>query len=147
MILDTRQKEEGEMGKLKYSALFLVLLIFGCAGLQTEKGKMALFDSTARAYGRAIRWGQFEEAFAHKKLSDQNNKLPDFEDYRQIRVTASKVKKTIVDESYSKVLRIVDIQYYRMSNVIVKNLTNRQKWEYNEEENRWYLISELPDFE
>ncbi len=142
------KKEEGEMGKLKYSALFLVLLIFGCASLQTEKGKMALFDKTSRAYDRAIRWGQWEEAFALKKSSGPNNKLPDFEDYRQVRVSNYKVKKTIIDqESFSKVMRFVDIQYYRMSNVTVKNFTNRQQWEYSEEENRWYLISELPDFE
>ncbi len=87
-------------------------------------------------------------AFALKKSSDPNNKLPDFEDYRQVRVTNYKVKKTIIDqESFSKVLRFVDIQYYRMSNVTVNNFTNRQQWEYSEEEDRWHLISELPDFE
>jgi hypothetical protein len=135
------------MGKLKYSALFLVLLMFGCASLQTEKGKMALFDKTSRAYDRAIRWAQYEEAFAFKKPSGVNDELPDFEGYREVRVTALKVKQTIIDKgSLSKVLRIVDIQYYRMSNVTVKNLKNQQHWEYNDEENRWYLISNLPQF-
>jgi len=138
------------MGKLKYSALFLVLLTFGCAGLQlqTERKKMALFDKTTKAYDLAIRWAQYEDAFAFKKSPGQDDVLPDFEDYRQVRVTALKVKQTIIDkESLAKVLRIVDIQYYRMSNVSVKNLQNQQKWEYNEDDNRWYLISELPDFE
>ncbi|MGD2186528.1 MAG: hypothetical protein PVI71_10390 [Desulfobacterales bacterium] len=135
------------MDKLKYSALFLVLLMFGCAGFQVEKRRMALFDETTRAYNRAIRWGQFEDAFAFKKLAGPNDKLPDFEDYRQVRVTDYKVKETIVDESYLKALRIVNIQYYRMTNVTVKNVINRQQWEYDEEENRWYLISELPEFE
>ena len=137
------------MGKLKYSALFLVLLTFGCGGLQlqTERQKMALFDKTSKAYDLAIRWGQYEDAFAFKKSPGQDDVLPDFEDYRQVRVTALKVKQTIIDkESLAKVLRIVDIQYYRMSNVSVKNLQNQQKWEYNEDDNRWYLISELPDF-
>jgi hypothetical protein len=147
VILDPKQKEEGEMGKLKCTVFVLVLMIFGCAQIKTGQ-QMTLFDETSRAYDRAIRWGEYEEAFAYRKLSEQDDKLPDFAEYRQIRVTSYKVKKTIVDEeSFSKVLRIVDIQYYRMSNVTVKNFIDRQKWEYNEEQDRWYLMSELPVFD
>ena len=135
------------MGKVKCIVLILVLLIAGCAKIEVQK-QMSLFDETIRAYDRAIRWGEYEEAFAYKKLSDQDNKLPDFSEYRQIKVTAYKVKKTILDEeSFSKVMRFVDIQYYRMSNVTVKTLIDRQKWEYNEEIDRWYLMSDLPTFE
>ena len=135
------------MSKLKYTIFVVVLLVFGCAGIKTGQ-QMTLFDETSRAYDRAIRWGEYEEAYAYKKLSDQDNKLPDFAEYRQIRVTSYKVKKTIVDqESFSKVLRIVDIQYYRMSNVTVKTFVDQQRWEYNEEKDRWYLMSELPAFE
>ena len=147
MILDTEQKEESEMGISKCTVFVLVLLIVGCAKIEIQK-QMTLFDETIRAYDRAIRWGEYEEAFAYKKLSDQDNKVPDFAEYRQIRVTAYKVKKTILDEeSFSKVVRFVDIQYYRMSNVTVKTLIDRQKWEYNEEVDRWYLMSDLPTFE
>ena len=135
------------MGKLKWILFVLVLLIFGCAQIQ-KRDQMLLFDDTSRSYDLAIRWGEFEEAFAFKKLSDKDDKLPDFAEYRQVRVTSYKVKKTIVDEkSFSKVLRFVDIQYYRMSNVTVKNFIDQQKWEYDEELDRWYLMSDLPVFE
>ena len=135
------------MGKLKWILFVLVLLIFGCAQVQ-KRDQMLPFDDTSRSYDLAIRWGEFEEAFAFKKLSDKDDKLPDFAEYRQVRVTSYKVKKTIVDEkSFSKVLRFVDIQYYRMSNVTVKNLIDQQKWEYDEELDRWYLMSDLPVFE
>ena len=134
------------MGKIKFMVCVLVLLIVACAGIETRK-QMTLFDETSRAYGRAIRWGEYEEAFAFKRLAGQDEDLPDFSDYRQIRVTAYKVKKTRISEDFSKVLQLVDIQYYRMSNVTVKNLIDRQQWEYSEEEDRWYLTSELPDFE
>jgi hypothetical protein len=147
VILDPKQKEEDKMGKLKYVVFVMILLIVGCAKIEVQK-QMTLFDDTIRAYDRAIRWGEYEEAFAFKKLSDQDNKLPDFAEYRQIRVTAYKVKKTIVDEEgFTKVIRFVDIQYYRMNNVTVKTFVDRQKWEYNEEKDRWYLMSELPAFE
>ena len=134
------------MGKLKNTVCVLILLIVGCAGIESRK-QMSSFDKTTRAYGRAIRWGQYEEAFAFKRLADKDDNLADFAKYRQIRVTSYKIKKTRISEDFSKVLQIVDIQYYRMSNVTVKNYIDRQKWEYSEEEERWYLTSELPDFE
>jgi hypothetical protein len=31
--------------------------------------------------------------------------------------------------------------------VTVKTFVDRQKWEYNEEMDRWYLMSDLPHFE
>ena len=135
------------MGKLKWILFVLVLLIFGCAQVQ-KREQMHLFDDTSRSYDLAIRWGEYEEAFGFKKLSDTDVKLPDFAEYRQVKVTSYKVKKTIVDEkSFSKVLRIVDIQYYRMSNATVKNFIDRQKWEYDKELDRWYLVSGLPVFD
>jgi hypothetical protein len=63
VILDLKQKEETEMGKIKDTLFVVVLLIFGCAGIKTGQ-QMALFDETSRAYDRAIRWGEYEEAYA-----------------------------------------------------------------------------------
>lgn len=138
------------MAKLNLSAICLVLLIWGCSGLQlqTDREKMNLYDKTSKAYDLAVRWGEWEDALSFLKRSDQDDALSDLEDYRQVRVTAVKVKNTIIDkQSLSIAQRVVDIQYYRMSNVTVKNLQDRQVWEYNEEEDRWYLISGLPVFE
>jgi hypothetical protein len=133
------------MDKFKLAICVFVLLIFGCAGIKTGE-RLTLFDETSRAYGRAIRWGDYQAAYAFKKLSDTDVKLPDFEDLRQIRVTSYKVKQTIISESKSKILRLVDIQYYKMNDVTVKTLKDREIWEYNAEKERWYLTSELPDF-
>ena len=133
------------MDKLKWIACILVFLISGCAGIQTGK-KMTLFDDTARAYLRAIRWGEYEAAYAFKKLRGPDNKITDFEDLRQVRVTAFNVQETILSEDKSSIVRVVDFQYYRITNVTVKNLIDHQKWEYDEQANRWYLTSGLPDF-
>jgi hypothetical protein len=133
------------MDKLKFGALVLFFLICGCASIETGK-KMTLFDDTARTYLNAMRWGDYETAYAFKKLQGSDDKMPNFEDLNQIRVTAYTVKQTILSEDKSTILRIVDFQYYRISNVTVKNLIDRQKWEYNEKDNRWYLTSAFPDF-
>ncbi len=133
------------MGKFVVNSVVLMLLIIGCASMETAE-KMSQFDETSRAYLRAIRWGEFEAAYAFKKLTDRDNVIPDFEDYRSVKVTNYKVKQTIISEDQSKIIQIVDFQYYRMSDVTVKTIIDRQKWEYDEEQGKWFLQSDLPAF-
>jgi hypothetical protein len=129
----------------KCIAWALAFLILGCAGIQTGK-KMSLFDDTRRAYLQALRWGDYEAAHAFRKLQSAENQTTDFEDLQQIRVTAHSIKQTIVSDDKLTIVSIVDFQYYRITNVTVKNLIDRQKWEYDQEANRWFLTSGLPDF-
>lgn len=145
MIFDTLLKKEAEMCKFMVNGVVLMLLIIGCASMEVGE-KMSQFDETSRAYIRAIRWGEYEAAFAFKKLTDREEVLPDFEEYRAVRVTNYKVKQTIISEDQSKIIQIVDFQYYRMKDVTVKTLIDRQKWEYDEEQEKWFLQSSLPAF-
>ena len=133
------------MYKFVVRGLVCILLILGCASMETGE-KMSQFDETSRSYLRAIRWGEFEAAFAFKKLSAREEELPDFENYRTVKVTNYKVKQTIISEDQSKIIQIVDFQYYRTKDVTVKNLIDRQKWEYDKEQEKWFLQSNLPAF-
>ncbi len=133
------------MYKFAVRGLVCILLILGCASMETGE-KMSQFDETSRSYLRAIRWGEFEAAFAFKKLSAREEELPDFENYRTVKVTNYKVKQTIISEDQSKIIQIVDFQYYRTKDVTVKNLIDRQKWEYDKEQEKWFLQSNLPAF-
>jgi hypothetical protein len=129
----------------KWIAWILAFLILACAGIQIGE-KMALFDDTRRAYLKALRWGDYEAAYAFKNLQGPDNQKPDFEDLHRIRVTSHKVKQTIVSEDKSTIVSVVNFQYYRITNVTVKNLLDHQKWEYDDKAGRWFLISGLPDF-
>jgi hypothetical protein len=133
------------MCKFAVKGVIFVVLILGCASMKTGE-KMSQFDETSRAYIRAIRWGDYEGAYAFKKLTDREDVLPDFEDYRSVKVTNYKVKQTIISEDQAKIIQIVDFQYYRLTDVTVKTLIDRQKWEYDEEQGRWFLQSNLPAF-
>ena len=133
------------MFKCAVKAVVAVMMVLGCASMQTGE-KMSQFDETSRAYLRAIRWGEYEAAFAFKKLAARNEELPDFENYRTVKVTDYKVKQTIIAEDQSRIIQIVDFQYYRMKDVTVKNLIDRQKWEYDKEQEKWFLQSDLPAF-
>ena len=136
------------MVKFMVGFIVLMLLIMGCAtSLEKEKENWMKFDETSRAYLIAIRWGEYEAAYAFKRLPDINTQAPDFEDMRDIKVTSYRVKQTIISKDEMKVMQIVDIQYYRMRDVTVRIITDRQSWEYDQERERWYLLSDLPPFE
>ena len=134
---------------LKFVAKYVVLtlLLMGCAGLDMGKENWKKFDETSRAYIMALRWGEYETAYGFKRPPKIDDEVPDSQDLSDVRVTSHRVKQTIFSEDKMTVMQIVDFQYYRMRNVTVKTVTDRQKWEYDEEKERWYLISGLPNFE
>jgi hypothetical protein len=143
---ETNHWGECVMHKLRSGICIFILMIFACASIKETK-KLGLFDETTRAYARAIRWTDFETANAFLKISDSDSKLPDFEKLKQIKVTSYEVKQTILATDKSGAIHIVEIQYFNVRNVTVKTLRDRQFWEYDEKEERWFLISGLPDFE
>jgi hypothetical protein len=134
---------------LKFVAKYVVLtlLLMGCAGLDMGKENWKKFDETSRAYIMALRWGEYETAYGFKRPPKIDDEVPDSQDLSDVRVTSHRIKQTILSEDKMIVMQIVDFQYYRMRNVTVKTVTDRQKWEYDEEKERWYLISGLPNFE
>jgi hypothetical protein len=134
---------------LKFMARYVVLalLLMGCAGLDMGNKNLKKFENTSRAYLMALRWGEYETAYSFKRRPNSYDEIPDFHDLRDVRVTSHRVKQTIISEDQMTVNQIIDFQYYRMRNVTVKIITDRQKWEYDEEKERWYLISDLPSFE
>jgi hypothetical protein len=134
---------------LKFIAKYVVLTLFlmGCAGLDIGKENWKKFEDTSRAYLMALRWGEYETAYGFKRPPNIDDEMPDFPNLRDVRVTFHRVKQTIISEDQMTVNQIVDFQYYRMRNVTVKTITDRQLWEYDEEKERWYLVSDFPDFE
>ena len=147
MISVTQLKKETEMVKFMVKWAVLILLMMGCAGLAGEKENWMKFDETSRSYFLALRWGEFEAAYGFKRPPGINDEVPDFQDLADVRVTSYRVKQTIISEDEMIVMQIVDFQYYRMRNVTVRTTTDRQKWEYDKEKERWYLLSDLPHFE
>jgi CO dehydrogenase/acetyl-CoA synthase epsilon subunit len=72
----THSKKEIEMVKFMVRHVVLMLLIMGCAtSLEKEKENWMKFDETSRAYLIAIRWGEYEAAYAFKRLPDADTKV------------------------------------------------------------------------
>ena len=81
------------MNKLKWIGFVMIFLIIGCAGIQTGK-RMTLFDDTARAYLRAIRWGDYETAFAFRNLQSADTKLPDLTEAEKKSIIGGSIKSS-----------------------------------------------------
>ena len=135
------------MIKFRVNFLVLMLLLMGCVGLDIEKENWKKFDQTSKAYLLSFRWGDYELVYGFKRPPNSNEQAPDVQDFSDLRVTSYKVKQTIMSEDETIVVQIVDFEYYRTRDVILKTVTDRQRWEYDKEKKRWYLTSDLPNFE
>ena len=119
--------------------LSFFLLLTGCAG---ENKKSRSFESTMRAYEQIIRWGDLEKANEFLKepaefSAKRHNHL------KKIQVNGYYVlSRTTTKEGLDQV---VEIKYTKDASVVVRTLTDVQKWVYDKEE-RWYLDSKIPEF-
>ena len=133
------------MNHLRVAISLLALLIAGCAngpGLVSH----TKFTRTARAYEKAIRWSEFETAVIFLKDTAKQKKPPDLDQLKFIKVIEYEVKETALLKDQSRILQVVEIQYYRDDAILVKTVTDRQIWEYDATLKNWYLLSGLPDF-
>ena len=147
MIFVIPQKKGAEMVKFMVKFSVLMVLFVGCAGLDLEKKNWKKFDQTSKAYLLSYRWGDYDLVYGFRKPPKINEEAPNVQDYSDLRVTSYKVKQTIMSEDETVVIQIVDFEYYRTRDITLRTLTDRQRWEYDEEKERWYLTSDMPSFE
>jgi hypothetical protein len=81
-------------------------------------------------------------------IKDQEN--PDLsaqiEHLKQYQVTAYEVKRILPAADKSQVLVFADVQYFKKDSLIVKNYSHRQLWQFDLDQESWYLTSGLPEF-
>ena len=147
MIFVTPQEKETDMIKIIIKFVIPMLLLVGCAGLQMEKDNWKKFDQTSKAYLLSYRWGDYDLVQGFKKPPSSNEQAPDVRDFSDLRITSYKVKQTIMSKDETIVIQIVDFEYYRTRDITLRTITDRQRWEYDKEKERWYLTSDLPSFE
>ena len=133
----------------KFSICFFIILLFGCArigDLTKEYGKLEEFDVTSRAYSHHIRWSEWDDAAIFLKSTKEDADLPDPELMKMIKVTDYSIKKTAVSEDQTKVVQIVEVQYYRNDKMVVETIREKELWEWDAEKKEWELSTGLPKF-
>lgn len=130
------------------TALIFSLLLFidGC-GTVKERKRIQTFQDDIKAYGKLIRWGDYEGASTYLRGPDGPSESVDTRALKEIRVTAYKMTGSEVLEDGTKAVVYVNIEFYNERQGRLKSIQDQQHWWYEDEIKRWYLDGDLPDFD
>ena len=132
------------MANLKSYIVLLTLLAVACASV-TDMKQLEKFDQTSHAYELAIRWSDFDMASSFIKDQENPDLAAQIEHLKQYQVTAYEVKRILPAADKSQVLVFADVQYFKRDGLIVKNYSHRQLWQFDPDQQSWYLTSGLPE--
>ncbi len=131
--------------RLMCSLLVAMWMVVGCASM-LDSVKMDKFADTAKAYGEALLWGHFEAANLYRQPALAENDKPNFEKLKNIKVAQYDIKDMSVSDDGLKIEQDAEIAYYHRNKMILKTLRDRQVWEFDSKDRRWYLKTQLPEF-
>jgi len=129
----------------RFMTVLAALAVLGGCGSIADAYRFDEYEKTARAYGRLIRWSDFEKAVVFLKL-DASTSLPDLERIRQFQVTSYDAVDARYSAEKKTVTQLVKIEYLVLSRMAERTLTDQQEWEYSETLERWVLTSGFPAF-
>lgn len=101
-------------------------------------------DETLNRYAMAVRWGEFEKA--------REFQLPAFRKpldeawLKNIHISTYDTVFTREDATGKSVEQTVEIHYFNEQAGVEKSLTDRQVWRFDEDAERWVLMTDLPTF-
>ena len=126
-------------------SILILLLLAGCGAVKKDKLAVGL-QSATNAYQSALRWGYYETAydFLHPDVR-QGKPLPKVLD--GLRLTGYDVVQPPTIQGEETATQIVMIEYLHEDRQIVKQITDRQLWRWDESVQAWRLHSGLPKFE
>lgn len=130
-------------GMIALTAVLLVLLS-ACAG-STQKTTL---DATLLQYESVVRWSQWDGAIdflAPEYLELNPVTQLDLDRLRLFRVTQYTVRSVMPTADGRTVRQAVEIRLFNRNRAVEQALLDQQEWRYNEERERWFLWSGLPD--
>ena len=124
--------------------LLASLLLSGCQSLDRKK-QDKLLTQTLRTYESTLRWGDLRKAysFLEPELATKTDVPSGLEN---IQVTGYEIVSPPVPMSEKSIMQVAHIQYVLKDQQMEKSITDQQLWEYNLEDQRWYLTSKVPPF-
>lgn len=125
--------------------ILVSLMVVGCGSLG-ERNRLSAFDYQTHAYGRMLRWGDFAQAAAMRRAKVGNLSPTNLNDYREIRVTSYQIQRSKLSTDRSEAVLDAVIDYYHERYNQVRTLSDQQTWWYDEENQKWFLDSNLPKF-
>ncbi len=106
-------------------------------------------DQTLYTYVSAVRWSDFEAARSFLDPEVQRVKpVTDFEmeRYKQFQVAGYEVKGAS-EPGEGLYEQVVELRVVNRNTQVERIVTDRQKWRWDAEAKRWWLVSGLPDLD
>lgn len=110
-----------------------------------QRGKL---EETQNAYAAAIRWGDFENAASFlEPVYAQEHPLTEFDlgRYEQVQVSGYR-EVTVNAEPDGTVVRSIEVRIINKHTQAERTLRYRERWRWDAEAKRWWLVGGLPDF-
>jgi len=118
-------------------------LLSACSSVPKE---LETLDDMMNMYERALRWQNYDGVISLHK-NDRGKMTPEKRRYlKRFRVTS-------YDEVYRKLgannksaTQVIEVKYYNDDYAVIKGLTLRNQWEYDDKTKRWQLDNPFPNF-
>jgi hypothetical protein len=123
--------------------LTVALLATGCGQKATRD---RVLDTTLKAYGKLIRWNEFERALVFldpERVDELKPKGLDWERYSQVKVSGYQEAPPVTEED-GTVTVVVRVEVYNVHTLKERSLVDRQRWRFDEEKENWFLTTGLP---
>ncbi len=125
--------------------LVSAMLLAACATVEKDKRALALQAAT-NGYQSAIRWGYYETAFGYLHPDLRKGKpLP--EGLKNVRLTGYDVVQPPTMQDADTATQVVNVEYLHEDRQVVKRISDRQVWKWDDALDSWWLKSGLPAFE
>ncbi|CRI64366.1 conserved exported hypothetical protein [Thiocapsa sp. KS1] len=116
----------------------------GCAVVEKDRRAVGLQAATS-GYQSALRWGYYDTALGFLP-PDQRKSGAIPEIFAELRVTGYDVAQPPIIQADDSATQIVVIDYLFEDAQVVKQLTDRQVWRWDDRMGTWWLHSGLPKF-
>jgi len=135
---------------LTKKSIFLIALIvwlpLGCAAISEKAGREKL-ELFTEAYRNSIRASEFKQAHRFVDPEIAQDQEVDFDSYKKIHVVDYEVSQSSFFKDRGEYFQIAEIQYYAKDGLILRTLSDPQRWKLDDKTGVWLLQSGLPDFQ
>lgn len=145
----TLSRTQPHVPRAIWRALVVLLAVstgmgMGCAAVEKDRRAVGLQAAT-NGYQSALRWGYYDTAFGYVHPDQRRNQsLPEV--FADLRVTGYDVAQPPVILDDDSANQVVVIDYLYEDTQIVKRLTDRQQWRWDDQIGTWWLHSGIPAF-
>lgn len=127
------------------AAAGVAALLGACAAIES-KDRADLLAGRARAYVRAVRWGDFATAASFLRRRDGISAAPDLALLKRIRVTSDEHTLIASGEADLEARMLARFEYQPPDSATVLGIEQDVLWWYEPETGTWYIDGGLPSF-